>query len=288
MTTKTTVHQVLPAPDVVTLDSKSFPLHEADLMFHFSVETGYLLRAKLDTERLLLALSKTLSYFPLYCGRFRDPSTNEEGESGGWRISLDPLQPLEVEEVHLYGDAQYEIPDDRVIQTTWKWTPTLNMKGIRRGRGEEALMKMRITHFLDKGWTLLAATSSHVVGDGANMVMFWSCFSTAYSTGSLPSPPSYNRLLPLSSIPQLSSSAESKFLENLPMLTGRNPPPPPPTRIISLFLLDAQLSSLKSSVGKAINDPSLHFSLQDCLTALLAIALSTVVAPLSRPLQTQQ
>jgi hypothetical protein len=80
-----------------------------------------------------------------------------------WSIRLlDQPTPLEV--VHAIGSDLH--PVEGVVQQRWPWpwVSSVDNDSIRLGKEEQCLATMRVTFLDDKGWTVLALNSAHIIG----------------------------------------------------------------------------------------------------------------------------
>jgi hypothetical protein len=82
MTTESTTTKIVKAIEPTVLGSQGyFHLRESDLAAGMSVDAVYLLPGDIDVEKLHHALAQTLSFHPVFAGRF------EREDPDGWRVS---------------------------------------------------------------------------------------------------------------------------------------------------------------------------------------------------------
>ena len=123
------------------------------------------------------------------------------------------------------------------------------------------------------------------VGDGSFMVKLWRLLSQNYQgLASLDPPITYSRAS--LDVTHLEGRKPEELEALFPQLLARNPKLPPPTERVTLFFTDAQLAALRVALQQSYDDPinatlsdpaSLKLSIQDCVTALVAVACSHVM-----------
>ncbi|PVF92471.1 hypothetical protein CPB86DRAFT_717431 [Serendipita vermifera] len=253
------------SPNAPTIlgDESIYWLNDSDLMLQFPVETGFCFQGRLDEQRLVRALEETLSAFPTFCGRLIR-------ETDRWGLRVHPPSPVELEFVE-YGDLTM-LPDDAVIQSTWHYSPPLDIDALLRYE-DTPLFRMRVIKFdTTPPLTTLGLTSAHLAGDGTFLVRFWQRLSQAYQGLPLDAPPTYQRGHVDESC--LRGYDIDHLTSLFPQLLTRNPQPPPPTERISLFFSLEQMERLRECI-----DSPVRLSLQDCVSALVLVACSKSRAP---------
>lgn len=275
---------IRPVLPTVLGNDELYALGDSDLLIQFPVETGFLFKGEISLSGLENALAKTLSSFPLFCGRLTRAADN------AYSIKL-VNAPVELEIVDTMDMSTF--PQDAVIQDCWSFSSPLDMAAIRRC-DDEPLFKMRLTTYtMPQGskMSVIGITSAHMLGDGSFIVRFWRLLSQHYQgLPSLDPPITYTRAA--LNVTHLEARKRDELESLFPQLLLRNPKLPPPTERITLFFTNPQLVALQKALQQSCNKAaptsfsganSIKLSVQDCVTALVAVACSHAMAQTGDP-----
>ncbi|KIP05936.1 hypothetical protein PHLGIDRAFT_19573 [Phlebiopsis gigantea 11061_1 CR5-6] len=265
------VRAVKPREPTVCLDQTFHSLPDISLMPGFKVDTAHVVPGPIDLDQFTNALALTLSVFPVYAGRLERPDITEP-----WRVRLtNDAVPVVV----ITSDADAEVPSNTVVQSPFTLTRGVDLSRHMENDAAEPFMRVTITKFTKTGCTSIGFCTSHLIGDGWQMLQFARLVSQNYlGLPPLDPPPIYEHPAPY---PFNSEDYGDVFTPEFQHFYHYKDTPPhldisrkKPIR--SDFRLTAmQVAQIqKGIIAQCPNDKPPIISRQDAIVALLADSVS--------------
>ncbi|RPD64451.1 hypothetical protein L226DRAFT_506158 [Lentinus tigrinus ALCF2SS1-7] len=277
---------VQPSGPSVLAGRDSYVLNSNDLLINFTLDIAYVIPSRLNISDLRASLARTLTLFPLFCGRLvRGPE---------WAISIDPLRPISLTVKHELEPGWDPSTSNAVVRPRpGPLIDKVNPLALLSGDAPD-LLKATIAQ--TDNVTLIGISCSHIVADLFIVLKFLRAWSEHFTNplGFAAEPePVY---LDATSI-TLSAPSDPVRLEyirsKLPPLLFHTFPlddipvsifSPFPIRRIDLRFTSAQVSALHAALlrfqseaasgGNSEVGKEVQLTRQDALSALVVSALN--------------